>query len=821
LNSQNDKIFQKLESLDRFFLVSSDDEKIYSKIESSQKLRPKSFSSQGTLVKKILDFTLQELNITPETFADIQQRRFEQAEKMLQDLNFKEVPNFLAARANTANIYQLLSLDKPELLKIKAVKGQERVKTLLDTSLTLGILSQHLKFPNEESLPDNLSLPTIILSYPFFNPDYRELIKEIIDETGGDERSIAKQMRYLRFVEQDIETYDYTVNLESKTSNIDPNLLISSGALKQNHTLFLDFVGYLHSTFELSPYIRVPARGASLNTYISRLSPSQYRKTQNSRSLGRNLAQIGKAISSNLPSQVVDFLGRYADGIFAISDLPLEWLLVQDIPLAFLCDVCRVPETSSTSILAQFNINCRQFFQINKNILRKTLVVCGATSEEPIFKNYEHHVSLQKTQDLPYNTAHIESKDKFFETVNKLRPHLLIIDSHGDFKKQSEGSYIWLGNEKLTGKDIVEHLPQIPLVILSCCWGTPIYGNANTIAQAFFETGSFSVLSTFLPISVKKGFILYFRILNNLSYAASHGMHESWMNFISHNIRTSYIDDVLDLVFEKFSFDILERDKYASEERTKTSRRPGPPRSWAGRRLDGVCTECARRGPLRLFPQVRGGALLDVVVQRELVRVRPQADRVDLDLALVGDPRRDEVLGEDPALEQVVVVGLERVEHGVERRGHLRDVGELVRRQLVEVLVDRGRRLDLVADAVEAGHEHRREREVGVARRVGAAELEALGLGVAAGDRDADAGRAVALAVDQVDRGLEAGHQAVVAVDRRVGERQQRRRVVQQAADVVAGGVGQARRSRPRRRTAARRRSTATCGSACRSRCRP
>jgi hypothetical protein len=137
------------------------------------------------------------------------------------------------------------------------------------------------------------------------------------------------------------------------------------------------------------------------------------------------------------------------------------------------------------------------------------------------------------------------------------------------------------------------------------------------------------------------------------------------------------------------------------------------------------------------------------------------------------------------------VVGLERVEHGVERGGHLRDVGQLVRRQLVEVLVDRGRRLDLVADAVEAGHEHRRERQVGVARRVGAAELEALGLGVVAGDRDADAGRAVALAVDQVDRRLEARHQAVVAVDRRVGEGQQRRRVVQQAADVVARGVRQ------------------------------
>ena len=79
----------------------------------------------------------------------------------------------------------------------------------------------------------------------------------------------------------------------------------------------------------------------------------------------------------------------------------------------------------------------------------------------------------------------------------------------------------------------------------------------------------------------------------------------------------------------------------------------------------------------------------------------------------------------------------------------------------------------------------------GLRRRVRHAELDALGLRVRAGDRDADAGRAVALRVDQVDRRLEAGHQAVVGVHRRVGERQQRRRVLEQAADVVAGHVRQ------------------------------
>jgi hypothetical protein len=53
------------------------------------------------------------------------------------------------------------------------------------------------------------------------------------------------------------------------------------------------------------------------------------------------------------------------------------------------------------------------------------------------------------------------------------------------------------------------------------------------------------------------------------------------------------------------------------------------------------------------------------------------------------------------------VVGLERVHHRAERRRHGVDVGVLLRRQLVEVLVDRLRRLDLVLDAVDAGMQHR------------------------------------------------------------------------------------------------------------------
>jgi hypothetical protein len=82
---------------------------------------------------------------------------------------------------------------------------------------------------------------------------------------------------------------------------------------------------------------------------------------------------------------------------------------------------------------------------------------------------------------------------------------------------------------------------------------------------------------------------------------------------------------------------------------------------------------------------------------------------------------------EDVALEEEVVILLQVVQHDVQRAGQLLDLLLLGGRQLVEVLVHRLARVDLVGDPVEAGHHARREGEVRVAGRIGRPELDALG----------------------------------------------------------------------------------------------
>src|SRR5579859_7425539 len=85
-----------------------------------------------------------------------------------------------------------------------------------------------------------------------------------------------------------------------------------------------------------------------------------------------------------------------------------------------------------------------------------------------------------------------------------------------------------------------------------------------------------------------------------------------------------------------------------------------------------------------------------VVVERELVRMRAQRDLLELLGGLVVDIGLDQILAEDPALEQELVVRLKRREALLQAAGRLRDALALLGLHLVEILVDRRRRHDLV-----------------------------------------------------------------------------------------------------------------------------
>lgn len=107
-----------------------------------------------------------------------------------------------------------------------------------------------------------------------------------------------------------------------------------------------------------------------------------------------------------------------------------------------------------------------------------------------------------------------------------------------------------------------------------------------------------------------------------------------------------------------------------------------------------------------------------------------------------------------------------------------------------DVLRNLGGREHALFDAVQPGGQAHGQLQVGVAGRVGGAQLHPGGL--APGGGNADQGGAVGGRPGQVAGGLVAGHQALVGVDQRIRNRRHALDVAEQARDEGVGLFGQA-----------------------------
>ena len=153
--------------------------------------------------------------------------------------------------------------------------------------------------------------------------------------------------------------------------------------------------------------------------------------------------------------------------------------------------------------------------------------------------------------------------------------------------------------------------------------------------------------------------------------------------------------------------------------------------------------------------------------------------------ALVADEVLEDVLAERlgdelGALHHVDGLG-ERLRQRVDALGRA-----LLGGHLVDVVGGLGREVVALLDALEAGGEHHREREVRVARRVGRAELDAgRALLALLRERDAHERRVVVAGPADVGRRLVADDQPLVGVDPLVRDRGDLAGVAQQPGDEV------------------------------------
>lgn len=306
---------------------------------------------------------------------------------------------------------------------------------------------------------------------------------------------------------------------------------------------FMDNVAMLHCSTRFSPYFRMPILGKNINTELSYVGYKNLSKITSSPNRNKTIRQVmdkvGRAMASTaLCSTTINAIKNDCSQIVALTDLPIEWLMLDDVPLGFSHDVCRIPETPVQSLLTQYEESIFTPYIIPKDIIKKTLVVYG--NDEPYFIKMQNATEMLKNK-YGFQTRRCLNKNVFFETVREINPDLLIIDTHGGVDDNRYQSFIMMGNDRVYGDDVINSGIHPRLVFLSACNTFTAYNSIGTIANAFFQAGANAVSTSYMPLEVLPATTLYCRLIANLASAAQKKIHRNWLSFISHLLRTSYI----------------------------------------------------------------------------------------------------------------------------------------------------------------------------------------------------------------------------------------------------------------------------------------
>ncbi|AYF45214.1 hypothetical protein BALOs_2216 [Halobacteriovorax sp. BALOs_7] len=484
--------------------------------------------------------------------------------------NWEVDETYVLSNFNPSLVNRLFSLNfnrknwlasvSPEALEVSD-RNEELYSSLVDLD------SLHISLRDESkgtgvSVASNM--PSLFIVQPYINANLFNLGRVLNGRFAPISNAYINSFRRGLNTEQSYVDYTFPVQVLDGNAEDSMKGFAFGGGIHAERISALDNIVFLHASFHSNPVLRLPLGGKKFDQFLKYFSPEDYKKTNDFKKLKKHLTRVGRTFHESLNEKIKQYIASRGGQIVAVSDLPIEWMNINDVPLFMYSDVCRLLETSHGSLMSQYVKSVAWTFSIKEDVLSRTLVVCLSPDDVNIYSSFSAVKKLAGEKDEMAGIVFEEarSKEELSQLVKRHKPDILILDTHGVNNPEKLESVLSIGKETLTGEDVVNYGISAPVVILSCCFSAPTYGYINPIAHAFFEGGALTVLSTLLPIDIRKGTSLYFRILRNLSTCSKTRIHPNLLNFFSHVIRTSVFEDYTMPLLDEFDLSEQEIEVY-------------------------------------------------------------------------------------------------------------------------------------------------------------------------------------------------------------------------------------------------------------------
>lgn len=274
--------------------------------------------------------------------------------------------------------------------------------------------------------------------------------------------------------------------------------------------------------------------------------------------------QLNNVLKEIIGDDFIDYIKNGFDSLTLCTDIPVEWVTFNKIPLMFTHEVSKINVTPGNMLMLQ-SIDHNKLV-LKKEGLKKIKIIRSFKEDDQIkfflenaLKNFENIYDI-----FDFNIIDVQSESELIDAINNDITPILIFDCHGNHGGNESNGWLEIGSDQVDVWQLPCKHNISPIILLSACSTSAISGSHASVANGFISLGAITVLGTALPVNAIESAIfisrIIFRLSNYLDVICKMNLGIiSWKTLISTFLKMSFSTDVLRYFKEK---NMLEEDDF-------------------------------------------------------------------------------------------------------------------------------------------------------------------------------------------------------------------------------------------------------------------
>lgn len=278
---------------------------------------------------------------------------------------------------------------------------------------------------------------------------------------------------------------------------------------------------------------------------------SKYSKLPYSNIIPKRIMEISDIIKTSLGVNIKYLKTQYVENIKIFSNLPLEFLHINNLPLMIRHNISRIPVTPGY-LLSKFTYNERiQYF--TTETFKKVLIISSFKEDDSLKEDLPKALEPFKLHNtfLEISYHSVKNNNDVQLVLQKNDPDFLILNMHGGH------GILDLSEEPLDLNLFKSKTPSV--VLLSACDTSPIDENQYSTANTFLSSGAQCVISSALPIISVDSAEFIARLLFRIASFMKMDTSITLLEIIGGMQRRKYFSDLLQILSNE------KRIKYTKE----------------------------------------------------------------------------------------------------------------------------------------------------------------------------------------------------------------------------------------------------------------